>query len=139
MYLSAIFQMEGRQITYEEMNSAAEKVAAGLLAVGIAPGSRVAILGPNQANWVITKWAVAKAGMHLVTLNPLYTPSELEYAINKVDVTALICPKEIGPLDYHATIQQMVPDLTKGTRGNVEREFNHFSVSLRTSPYIHPK
>jgi len=115
--VQAIFQMEGRQITYQEMNEAAEKIAAGLIAIGIAPGSRVAILGPNQANWVITKWAVAKAGMHLVTLNPLYTASELEYAINKVDIAALICPKEIGPLDYHGTIQQLAPDLTKGTRG----------------------
>ena len=79
----------------------------------------MAVWGPNQADWLVTKWAVAKAGMHLVTLNPLYTAPELEYAIQKVDITAIICPKEIGPLDYHATIKQMIPGLENATKGDL--------------------
>ena len=57
--------------------------------------------------------------MHLVTLNPLYTAPELEYAIQKVDISAIICPKEIGPLDYHDTIKQMIPGLENATKGDL--------------------
>ena len=112
--------MEGVELTYEQMNAEAEKIAAGLLTTGIKPGQRVAIWGPNQSKWCISKWAVAKAGMHLVTLNPLYTAQELEYAINKVDIAAIICPKEIAHLDYHDTIQKMIPGLTTSTRGKLQ-------------------
>jgi long-subunit acyl-CoA synthetase (AMP-forming) len=52
--------MEGKIFTYAEMNATAEKMAAGLLACGLTPGERVAVWGPNQADWLITKWAVAK-------------------------------------------------------------------------------
>ena len=55
--------------------------------------------------------------MHLVTVNPLYTPKELEYAINKVDIAAIICPKEIGPLNYHNTIQKVIPGLCESKKG----------------------
>ena len=48
-------------------------------------GDAVAIWGPNQPEWLITKWAAAKAGLPLVNINPLYTANELEYAINKVN------------------------------------------------------
>mgnify|MGYP000540639690 CR=1 FL=1 len=47
----------------------------------------------------------------MVNINPLYTARELEYALEKVDAKILICPKEIGPLNYDETIRQMIPDL----------------------------
>ena len=47
----------------------------------------------------------------MVNINPLYTARELEYALDKVDAKLLVCPKTIGPLNYDATIRQMIPDL----------------------------
>jgi acyl-CoA synthetase (AMP-forming)/AMP-acid ligase II len=58
------------------------------------------------------KWACAKAGVAMVNINPLYTARELKYALEKVDAKLLICPKVIGPLKYHETITQMIPDLS---------------------------
>ena len=106
---SVWFQMEGREISYSEMNTLAEKLACGLLAAGHRPGDRIGIWGPNQSPWMITKWASYKAGLQLVTLNPMYTARELEYAINKVGISGIICPKEIGPIDYHKQISIMSP------------------------------
>ena len=74
-------------------------------------GDRVAILGPNLPEWFLTKWACAKVGTPLVSINPLYTAKELEYALAKVNVKCLICPKEIGPLKYNQIIRQMIPNL----------------------------
>ena len=103
--------MEGAEFTYGEMLEKAEKLATGLISLGHKQGDRIGIWGPNQSQWIISMWAVAMAGMQLVTINPMYTAKELEYAINKVDITALICPQEIGPLDYRNTISQMLPQL----------------------------
>jgi len=111
--------MHQKSFTYGETNAEATKIAAGLLAHGLKQGDRVAILGPNQPEWHVTKWACAKAGLPLVSINPLYTATELEYALNKVNVTCLICPRQIGPLNYHATISKMIPNLDQLDRHNL--------------------
>ena len=46
--------------------------AAGLLALGLEPGDRVGIWSPNNAEWVMTQFATAKAGLILVNINPAY-------------------------------------------------------------------
>ena len=62
----------------------------GLLALGLRPGDRVGIWSPNNAEWVITQFATAKAGLILVNINPAYRLTELDYALNKVGCKALI-------------------------------------------------
>ena len=111
--------MEGQSITYGEMYEKAKQIATGLIAAGHKPGDRIGILGPNQHQWMIAMWAIAMSGMQMVTINPMFTAPELEYAINKVDITGLICPQEIGPLDYRATLNNMIPDLEKSEAGNL--------------------
>ena len=111
--------MEGQSITYGEMYEKAKQIATGLIACGHKPGDRIGILGPNQHQWMIAMWAIAMSGMQMVTINPMFTAPELEYAINKVDITGLICPQEIGPLNYRATLNNMIPDLEKSEAGNL--------------------
>ena len=48
--------------TYRELKEQADAFAAGLLALGLAPGDRIGIWSPNNAEWVITQFATAKAG-----------------------------------------------------------------------------
>ena len=66
------------------MNAEAERIGAALLSLGLKSGDNIAVWGPNQPEWLITKWAAAKVNMPLVNINPLYTARELEYALNKV-------------------------------------------------------
>ena len=56
----------------------------GLVAIGLQPGDRIGIWSPNNAEWVITQFATAKAGLILVNINPAYRLTEVEYALNKV-------------------------------------------------------
>ena len=79
-----------RSFTFAEMNAEAEKVGSAFLSLGLVPGDAIAILGPNQPEWLITKWAAAKAGLALVNINPLYTAPELEYALNKEGLKLLL-------------------------------------------------
>ncbi len=56
----------------------------GLVALGLKPGDRIGIWSPNNAEWIVTQFATAKAGLILVNINPAYRLSEVEYALNKV-------------------------------------------------------
>ena len=44
----------------------ADKVAAGLLSLGMKRGDRIGIWGPNSYEWLLTQWAAARAGLILV-------------------------------------------------------------------------
>lgn len=43
-----------------------DRFAAGLLDLGLTPGDRVGILGPNSIEWIIAQYATARAGLILV-------------------------------------------------------------------------
>ena len=56
----------------------------------------------------------------MVCINPLYTAYELEYAINKVGIKILVCPKSVGDaLNYHKILTVMIPDLETQDKFNL--------------------
>ena len=86
--------------TFRELASRADALAAGLLALGLEPGDRIGIWSPNCAEWALTQFAAAKAGLILVTINPAYRLSEVEYTLNKVGVKALVAAERFKTSDY---------------------------------------
>ena len=93
--------------TYRELDAAADRLAAGLLQLGLVPGDRFGIWAPNRYEWVVTQFASAKAGLILVTINPAYRTSELEYALNKVGCKALVLAPSFKTSDYAAMLDQI--------------------------------
>ncbi|MGO2746329.1 long-chain-fatty-acid--CoA ligase [Microbacterium sp.] len=67
----------GRETSYAQLQSAIERAAAGLHALGIRPGDPVAIVLPNCPQHIIAFYAVLRLGAVVVEHNPLYTPREL--------------------------------------------------------------
>ncbi|MGX1197807.1 AMP-binding protein [Parvibaculum sp. MBR-TMA-1.3b-4.2] len=97
--------------SYAELNEKAEAFAAGLLALGLKPGDRLGIWSPNNAEWALTQFATAKAGIVLVNINPAYRLSELEYTLNKVGVSALITPERFKSSEYVAMVEMLAPEI----------------------------
>ena len=93
--------------SFNELNEAANQVAAGLIALGFKRGERVGIWSPNNIEWVITQFATAKAGLVLVNVNPAYRIGELEYALNKVECKGLIIAERFKSSDYVAMINKL--------------------------------
>jgi fatty-acyl-CoA synthase len=93
--------------TYRELDEAADRLAAGFLHLGLVPGDRIGIWSPNRYEWVVTQFASAKAGLILVTINPAYRTSELEYALNKVGCKALVLAPSFKTSDYAAMLEQI--------------------------------
>ena len=103
--------------TYRELSEKVDALAAGLLALGLEPGHRVGIWSPNKAEWVVTQFATAKAGLILVNINPAYRLSELEYALNKVGCRALITAARFKTSDYIGMINTLAPELARSRPG----------------------
>ena len=67
----------GRTQTYGELDKEVRRVAAGLRALGVRPGDRVAIVLPNCPQHIAAFYAVLKLGAVVIEHNPLYTANEL--------------------------------------------------------------
>jgi fatty-acyl-CoA synthase len=106
--------------SYAELAQRVEAAAAGLLALGLAPGDRVGIWSPNNAEWIITQFATAKAGLILVNINPAYRTSELEYCLKKVGCKALIFAHRFKTSDYGAMLREIAPEIDSATPGALE-------------------
>lgn len=72
----------GRTQTYGELDKQVRSAAAGLRALGVRPGDRVAIILPNCPQHIAAYFAVLKLGAAVVEHNPLYTAHELEGPFN---------------------------------------------------------
>ena len=94
--------------TYAELKTHVDRLAAGLIALGLEPGDRVGIWSPNNAEWVLTQFATAKAGLILVNINPAYRLVEVEHALRKSGCTALITATQFKNSDYLGMIRPLV-------------------------------
>src|SRR5678815_579856 len=57
---------QGVRLTWREFDNEVTRLAAGLLAMGLAPGDRIGIWSLNRAEWVLVQFATARAGLILV-------------------------------------------------------------------------
>lgn len=96
--------------TWRELNAEVDRIATGLLARGIGKGDRVGIWSPNRAEWVVTQFATARIGAILVTVNPAYRLSEVEYALNKVGCVALVTAPSFKTSDYVGMLRELGPE-----------------------------
>lgn len=107
---------------YAELQRRVDELSAGLLALGLEPGDRVGIWSPNNAEWVLTQFATAKAGLILVTVNPAYRTTELQHALAKSGCRALVLANSFKGSDYLAMLRSIVPELSKSEPGHLRSE-----------------
>src|SRR5437763_8235139 len=106
-----VVRHQGIRWSYAELQKRVDALAAGLLALGLEPGDRIGIWSPNNAEWVLTQFASAKAGLILVNINPSYRVAELEYALVKVGCKALILAERFKTSDYIGMLRDLAPEL----------------------------
>ena len=105
--------------SWRELKQRVDDFAAGLLALGLKRGERIGIWSPNNAEWVVTQFATAKAGLILVNINPAYRVTELEFALNKAGCSALITAARFKTSDYLAMLGELAPELAAASPGEL--------------------
>ena len=106
----------GRRWTYAQLDDDSDRVASGLLTLGIDKGDRVGIWSPNSAEWVLVQYATAKIGVILVNINPAYRSHELAYVLRQSGIRLLVSAEAFKTSDYRGMIDEVcgdVPDLDR--------------------------
>src|SRR5258706_15835798 len=85
-----VVRSQQKRLTWAELYAETERVARGLLALGVARGERVGIWSPNRYEWVIAQFASARVGAILVNINPAYKTAELEYSLRQSGTSLLL-------------------------------------------------
>ncbi len=113
---------QGVRWSWAELRDRARRLASGLLARGLEPGDRIGMLAPNRAEWIVTQFGSAYAGLILVNINPAYRTPELEYALNKVGCRALVTESDFKTSDYIAMLNELAPEFADAEPGKLEAE-----------------
>lgn len=116
---AAVFSAANERWTWDRLRRRADRLAAGLLGLGLYKGDRIGIWAPNRPEWLITQFATARIGLVLVNINPAYRRHELEYALNKVGAKALVTARQFKSSDYIAMLRDLAPELDGAAPGRL--------------------
>jgi fatty-acyl-CoA synthase len=75
----------GTGLTYAELALDVERVACGLLALGIEKGDRIAIWARHSTEWTLVELAAARAGAVLVILDGEWSTDQLDGALRQAN------------------------------------------------------
>ncbi len=95
--------------TYKQMHEDVEKLAAGLLSLGVQKGDRVGVWSMNRYEWQVAWFALPRIGAILIPMDHWYKPNEAEYIMHHSGMCTVICTANYIPMidDMRAKI----PDL----------------------------
>src|SRR6266496_1037958 len=93
--------------TYHEYRERINAIARGLLALGLNKGDHIAVWAANLPEWPLLELAAFKAGLVLITINPVLRAHEVEYILKQGDVTALFFMARIRNHDCLATMRSL--------------------------------
>ncbi|HEY8060742.1 MAG TPA: AMP-binding protein [Acidimicrobiales bacterium] len=104
----------GRRWSYRELEAEVDRVALGLLDLGVDQGDRVGVWSPNCPEWVLVQYATARIGAVLVNINPAYRTHELQFVLGQSGTKLLVAAPAFKTSDYGAMIDEVrgqCPDL----------------------------
>ncbi len=107
---------QGIRQNYREFNESVDRLAEGLLRLGLEVGDRVGIWSPNCAEWVWLQYATAKVGVILVNINPAYRTHELRYVLAQSGCRVLVSARSYLSSNYRemvAEVEDGLPELER--------------------------
>jgi long-chain acyl-CoA synthetase len=91
--------VEEHRLSFQELDALSNRVANGLVAMGVKPGDRVGLFGGNSWEWVASYYGIAKTGAVLNPLSSMLTSDELAYTVTDAGARVVIASfDKAGPL-----------------------------------------
>ena len=95
----------GMELTYGELKTLSNRLAAALVGLGVNKGDRVAIHLPNSPQFAIAYYGALKIGAVFTPLSPLLAPREVKHQLNDSGAETLVSLDLLFP-----GIQSVLPD-----------------------------
>jgi long-chain acyl-CoA synthetase len=98
----------GAELTYRDLKTRSDALAASLAAIGIGKGDRIAIMLPNCPQYIVAAFAILRLGAVIVNVNPSYTPRELLIILSDSTPRVLITLDALAPMAQGVRAQTTV-------------------------------
>ena len=105
------------RFTWKAFNERVDRMAKGLMAIGVTHGTHVGIWATNVPDWLTFLYASAKIGAVAVTVNTNYKQSELEFLTENADIHTLCITDGVFDGSYIDMVYTMLPELKESQRG----------------------
>src|SRR5262245_55527870 len=99
------------RLTYEQYRQGVNRLAKGLIALGVERGDHVAVWATNVPEWIFLQLALAKIGAVIVTINTNYRAAEVEYALRQGDISTLFLIEEHRGNNYLESLYSIAPEI----------------------------
>jgi fatty-acyl-CoA synthase len=99
----------GTRRTFAQVAEGVDRVARGLMALGVRPGDKVALWLLNRPEWIEIAFAVMKIGAVLVPVNTRLRTEDVAYIVEQSESSTLIIAERSGPIDYLGLVRELVP------------------------------
>ena len=104
--------------TYTQFRDDVDTFARSLIALGVRPGTHVAVWATNIPQWYIAFWATTKIGAVLVTVNTAYKIHEAEYLFRQSDTHTLVMIDSYRDSNYAEIVKELCPELANTPKGS---------------------
>jgi long-chain acyl-CoA synthetase len=106
------FPVDGEPVSlsYGELGVVAREIARGLIALGVQPGERVAILSSTRAEWTLADCGALCAGAVVVPVYHTNSPQECAYVLRHSEARAIVC-EDSSQLAKVEQVREQLPRL----------------------------
>lgn len=108
-----------RRITFREAKEEVDRLAKGMLRLGVKKGDKIAVWLPNMPEFLLTWIASSKIGAPLIPINTRYKESEFGYILGNCDATTLLFMPEFLKINYLEMVRTVCPEIDSCAPGRL--------------------
>ncbi len=113
---------DGERVTYADFDARVDRLASGLLELGVTPGDNVACWLTNSPWWLLTWFACCRIGATVVSINTRYKTDEVAFILRQSNARILVAMPRYWDIDYLAMIGEMAPGFEDRQAGDLKAE-----------------
>jgi fatty-acyl-CoA synthase len=110
----------GRRLDYAGLRARADAFARALLAIGVRPGDRLALLVTNRPEWLVAAFAAAKIGAVTTAISTFSTRRELAWALDHSGASVLITLESFRGRRFLDAVRDLCPELERSAPGDLQ-------------------
>jgi fatty-acyl-CoA synthase len=108
------------RVTWKELADRSDRMARGLIELGVGAGDKVGALMPNSLDFITAIFAATKLGAVIVPINGRFKERELEYVIAHADIKVLFVAAGGGGANYPTLLEAVFPELEAADPAQLE-------------------